>query len=111
MDTKPYELKAVLNTNFKPLKFRAKGKEHYQVFLSIWSRTADPDLSEVLFVQYELHHTFKERTHTSKSKKNGFEIEIKTWGTFPVKVTIYLQNGEEIEFEEDYGNVLLRKGL
>jgi len=105
MDNK-YKLKAILNTAFKPLKFRVNGKDHFQVFLSITSDDFDPDLSKVLFVQYELHHSFKDRYRISKNKTNNFEIEIKTYGTFDVKVTINLNTGDNLTFIENYKNVL-----
>jgi|GEM_PF-5704197 len=106
-----YKLSAVLNSAYKPIKFRIKGKNHYQVFLSIQSDNFDPDLDKVLYVEYELHPTFKERVRISKTKRTSFEIEIKAWGTFDVKVNVYLKTGDEITFTQNYGDVLQRKAL
>lgn len=110
-DIEKYRLKAVLNTSFKPVQYRIKGKEHYQVFLSIYSDSFDPELSEVLYVEYELHPTFKNRNRISKNRNSNFEIEIKTWGTFDIKVVVNLKNGEGFVIELNYSEVLEKKAL
>lgn len=104
-----YQLRAVLNTESRPVKYRIGGKEHFQVFLSIKSEQFDPSLEKVAFVEYELHKTFKNRIRISKDRTNGFEIELRTYGTFVVKVTVNLVDGGSDTFSIDYKEVLERK--
>lgn len=104
-----YQLKAVLSSEFRPVKYRIRGKEHYQVFLSIESKEFDVNLEKVAFVEYELHNSFKEKFRISKERGNNFEIEIRTWGTFIVKTTVNLKNGESEKFSINYKDVLIKK--
>jgi len=106
MQEEKYQLVAKRNLSFKPIKYRIDGKNHFQIFLSIKSANFDPKLEKVAFVQYELHKSFKDRIRVSKNPNNNFEIEIKTWGTFIVKVSIQLKNGDSISFSTDYSKVL-----
>ena len=109
--TNEYVLVAKRNLNFKPIKFRIKGKDHFQVFLSIKSDSFDPTLSKVSFVQYELHSSFKERFRVSKNPQTNFNIEIKTWGTFVVKFHVHLKDGIVLSFNQDYSQILENIGL
>lgn len=97
---KKYKLKTIINKNFKPIKFSRLGKPHSQVFLEIEPNEAS-DLKNIKSVEYILHPTFKNRIRHSSDSKNNFQIEIKTWGTFVVKVKINELNDNEEEFIQD----------
>ena len=101
-----YELKAVRDSQFRPVKYRIGGKNHYQIIFSIKSNEFDKNLEKVLSVDYILHKSFKNRIRTSRDKENNFQVVIKTYGTFIVKVRVYLENREVYEFSKDYGEIL-----
>ena len=105
-----YKLRTRLNTNFAPVKFRLKGKQHYQIFLDIES-DSDPNLDNVMYVKYRLHETFKSPERISNSRYNKFMIEIKAWGTFNIKVTVGLKNGETYEFDQDMQDGMKRVAM
>lgn len=100
-----YTLYANLNKNYKPLKFRMGGKDHFQIYLGIQS-SSDPDLNQVEQVTYTLHSTFKDRVRESRNRKRQFEIEIYAWGTFVVKFEIKLVNGTTLVKETNMADVL-----
>ncbi len=94
-----YILKTIINKNFKPIRFRIKGKPHYQIFMEIESET-DPNLDNVKRVEYLLHPTFKRRERTNENRSSNFRIEIKAWGTFVVGVTLYKTDDTIEEFKQ-----------
>lgn len=106
-----YKLKAVLNTSYKPVKYRVDGRQHYQIFLHIYSEK-DPDLKNVSFVEYKLHPTFKDRVRVAYSPINNFQVEIKAWGTFDVDVTVGLKDKHApYRFTQDMKAVLEREAI
>lgn len=105
-----YKLTVLLNTNYKPLRFRVEGKSHYQMILGIDSKN-DPGLDSVIYVKYKLHPTFKDRLRVSSDKANKFQIELLAWGTFEVGVIIGMQNNEVFEFTQDMSEVLKKVSL
>lgn len=101
MDSTPdYTLKTIINTAYKPVVFRLKGKKHYQVYLQIHS-TNDPQLNKLKKVDYLLHPTFKKRKRTSTNREDFFQIDILTWGLFVIKITLFFEDGQTREMECD----------
>lgn len=94
-----YKLKSILNRNFKPVQFRANGKPHYQIFLEIES-DVDNDLSKIKKVEYMLHPTFKKRIRSVTNRDQHFQLELKAWGTFVVRVKLFMVDGSETEFTQ-----------
>jgi hypothetical protein len=62
------------------------GKLYYNVV--IYLNGTNEDLDDIVFVEYELHPTFKNRIKTSSDRDSNFSIEIWTYGFFNVKATI-----------------------
>lgn len=71
-------------------KFSAKGYEHFKIRLSIQGT-----LSDIEYVEYELHPTFSDNVRISKDRDGGFPIEFWTWGEFEILVTVHYVNGED----------------
>ena len=94
-----YKLKTIINKNFKPIKFSRYGKPHHQIFLEIEPEDVS-DLSNIENVEYILHPTFKNRIRSSSNLKNNFQIEIKAWGTFVVRIKIHEANNIVEEFTQ-----------
>lgn len=94
-----YKLKTILNKNFKPVRFRSQGKQHYQIFLEIHS-DADPELQKLEKVEYVLHPSFKQRIRSSSERKNHFRIEIKAWGWFIVNLRFFTTDGKMFEEQQ-----------
>jgi len=105
-----YKLSVVLNTSYKPLRFRVEGKKHYQMILGIHSEN-DPDLKQVQFVNYLLHPSFKDRLKSSSDRGNKFQIEILAWGTFEVGVKVGLKNDEAYEFAQSMSDVMKKESF
>ncbi|WP_353776961.1 pYEATS domain-containing protein [Winogradskyella sp. 3972H.M.0a.05] len=105
-----YKLITILNTKFKPIHFRLSGKAHYQIFLSIES-TGNNSLNDVKRVEYYLHPSFKKRLRSSVNRSNNFRIEIKAWGVFDVKVTIFKNDGTKEEFTQSMKENFKREAI
>ncbi|MCK5443649.1 MAG: hypothetical protein KAJ23_17320 [Maribacter sp.] len=94
-----YRLKSILNRNFKPVQFRANGKPHYQMFLEIES-DVDKNLDKITKVEYVLHPTFKNRYRSVANRDQHFQLELKAWGTFVVRVKLFMIDGTQTEFTQ-----------
>lgn len=75
-------------------KFRAEGYEHYHI--GVWLDETDSFLDRVEFVEYELHHSFRNRVRKSASRSNKFSVTFWAWGGFDINVRVHLRNGEVI---------------
>lgn len=71
-------------------RFKLGGYEHYNIRLFIEGE----DLSEVSFVEYELHPTFPNPLRKATNSEQGFAIDIWTWGEFEINVSIHFKNRE-----------------
>jgi hypothetical protein len=68
-----------------------KNVDYYRWSVEI---VADEDiLDKIDYVQYELHETFAEPIQIVRARKTNFRLRGAGWGTFPVKIAVYFQDG------------------
>lgn len=101
-----YKLKSVLNKHIEPITYRIDGKPHYDVSLSITSDEGGMD--NVIWVKYKLHKDFKQREKLGTDKNRDFGISIRTWGTFPIEVTVGLKDDKIYKFTHDFGKDIIK---
>ncbi len=63
----------------------------------IWIENGDRDISEIDYVQYLLHSTFRNRLRTGKALTESFKIKSSGWGEFSIGISIFLKSGEQIQ--------------
>ena len=78
----------------KPIRFRSEGKLHWKIGIRLEGK--DDDLDKISFVEYELHPTFKQRIRHSRDRDTNFEIEIRTYGYFKIKATLFFNDSTSI---------------
>jgi len=49
------------------------------------------DLSDVSFVRYQLHHSYKQPVRIAESKENNFQLLVWTYGFYQLKATVFLK--------------------
>lgn len=76
-------------------RFKEGGRRHFHI--GIWIDGSEQELSEINFVEYELHSSFKNRIRTSQNRKNNFSVTIWTWGLFEIKVKCYKYDKSVVE--------------
>lgn len=93
-----YEFRAIVNKDFEPVKFKPDGKPHYQVFIELVN---GKEHDEIKKIEYVLHSSFKNKHRTSSNREGNFRIEILTWGTFEIKITVHKTDGSSGDFTWD----------
>ena len=84
-------------------KFRKDGYDQYRIRLSV-----SGPLSEIEYIEYELHTTFRDPVRIATDRNNGFPIEFWTWGEFEILVTAHFSDGnnQEIVYMLEYSDEL-----
>ncbi len=84
-------------------KFAKYGYDQFKIRLFL-----SGPLSQIEYVEYELHPTFIEPVRISKDRSAGFPIEFWTWGEFEILVTIHFLDGhdEEMTYYLEYSSEL-----
>lgn len=70
-------------------------KDYYE--WAIWIEPNPRQLSEIEYVEYLLHPTFKNRLRKVEDLKSGFRLESKGWGEFLIEISIFKKNGERLQ--------------
>lgn len=70
-------------------------KDYYE--WAIWIVSAESDISEIEYVEYLLHSTFKNRLRKITDPSEGFRLESAGWGEFRVEISIVKKSGETIQ--------------
>ena len=63
----------------------------------IWIENGTKDISEIDYVEYLLHSTFKNRLKEKKDPSNGFLLQSSGWGEFEIQISINLKTGNTIQ--------------
>ena len=50
-------------------------------------------------VEYQLHPTFPNPIRTVDDKESRFALRSRGWGTFPIRITVLLEDGGEVKTE------------
>ena len=84
-------------------KFTRDGYDQFKIRLTI-----SGPLSEISYIEYELHPTFRDQFRISKDRSSGFPIEFWTWGEFEILVTGHFLDGheEEVTYHLKYSSEL-----
>lgn len=84
-------------------KFSAKGREHYQIRVSIVG-----PLEQIEQVQYDLHPTFVNPVRQSTNRDSGFAIDMWTWGEFELLATARFLDGhtEDVPYDLQFSGEL-----
>ena len=84
-------------------KFTKGGYDQFKIRLSL-----SGPLSQIEYVEYELHPTFRDPVQISKDQSAGFPIEFWTWGEFEIFVTARFLDGhdEELTYYLKYSSEL-----
>ena len=84
-------------------KFTRDGYDQFKIRL-----TLSGPLSEIAYVEYELHPTFKTPVRISKDRSTGFPIEFWTWGEFEILLKVHFLDGhdEELTYYLKYSSEL-----
>ena len=84
-------------------KFTKGGYDHFKIRL-----TVSGPLSQIEYVEYELHPSFWDPVRISKKRSAGFPIEFWTWGEFEILVTAHFLDGhdEELIYNLKYSSEL-----
>ena len=92
-------LKIVANRDrsSQPRRFRAGGKNHYQVVLSL--EGDQTELDQIQSVKYVLHPSFRDPERLSDDKNSNFGTKIWTYGFFPVKAMVKHNDGTETSID------------
>ena len=87
-------------------------KDYYK--WAIWIVSAESDISEIEYVEYLLHSTFKNRLRKITDPSEGFRLKSAGWGEFRVEITIVKKTGEMLQLahwlslRDDNANVIAR---
>jgi hypothetical protein len=73
----------------------ASKKDYYQ--WAIWIESGESDISEIEYVEYLLHPTFKNRLRKVTNPADGFRLESAGWGEFLININITKKSGEVIQ--------------
>lgn len=84
-------------------KFTKGGYDQFKIRLFLSGQ-----LSQIEYVEYELHPTFYNPVRISKDRFAGFPIEFWTWGEFEIFVTAHFLDGhdEELAYYLKYSSEL-----
>ena len=72
-----------------------KSKDYFE--WSIWIENGELDVSEIDYVEYLLHRTFKNRLRKVTDVSTGFKLNSKGWGEFRIEISIIKKNRETIQ--------------
>ena len=70
-------------------------KDYYK--WAIWIENGESDISEIDYVEYLLHSTFKNRLRKATNLSDKFKIESSGWGEFNIEITVVKKNGERLQ--------------
>ena len=71
------------------------GRLHFPVRL--WIEGSQRDLDSIEFVTYRLHPSFKNPVRVGTERSRDFEVRIRTWGFFDVRITVVGHDGHKYE--------------
>ncbi|WP_339708433.1 pYEATS domain-containing protein [uncultured Kriegella sp.] len=75
---------------------RDKNRKDYFEW-AIWIENGELDVSEIDYVEYLLHSTFKNRLRKVTDVSTGFKLKSKGWGEFRIEISITKKDGETLQ--------------
>ncbi|PCJ94422.1 MAG: hypothetical protein COA50_11715 [Flavobacteriaceae bacterium] len=70
-------------------------KDYYK--WAVWIENGGSDISDIDYVQYLLHSTFKNRFRKISEVSTGFRMKSSGWGEFKIEISVTKKSGESIQ--------------